>query len=105
MGNEVKSRKYWEEEEQKRRKLFESEKEFWEHVQERCRIWKIGEDRGKTDSKRCQERKGKSGRGRSRNEREREEEKKRERRREWTGEKGRECVREAEVQPQLYKRK
>lgn len=32
MGNEVKSRKYWEEEEQKRRKLFESEKESWEHV-------------------------------------------------------------------------
>ena len=61
MGNEVKSRKYWEEEEQKKRKLFESEKESWEHVQERCRIWKIGEDCGKTDSKRCQERKGKSG--------------------------------------------
>lgn len=42
MGNEVKERRYWEEEKKKLCRLCEGEVETWEHVWERCRDWKEG---------------------------------------------------------------
>lgn len=40
LGNEMRERRYWDEEERKVCRLCKRERETWEHVWEKCRSWK-----------------------------------------------------------------
>jgi len=42
LGNEIGESNYWEEEDKRMCRLCEGETETWEHVWERCRVWRTG---------------------------------------------------------------